>query len=80
MQVPFMRSYAERLVQICHKHGAHAMGGMSAFIPSRRYEEINKTAISQVTIDKEREVCKKISLPQFSLHILRAFRAFVYTC
>lgn len=56
MQVPFMRSYAERLVQICHKHGAHAMGGMSAFIPSRRYEEINKTAISQVTIDKEREV------------------------
>ena len=56
MQVPFMKSYAERLVKICHKHGASAMGGMSAFIPSRRDEEVNKVAIEQVSSDKEREV------------------------
>lgn len=56
MTVPFMHSYAERLVKICHKRGAHAMGGMSAFIPSRRDEEVNKVAILQVTNDKEREV------------------------
>ena len=56
MMVPFMHSYAERLVKICHKRGAHAMGGMSAFIPSRRDEEVNRIAIEQVTKDKEREV------------------------
>ena len=56
MMVPFMRAYTERLVKICHKHGAHAMGGMSAFIPSRHDEEINKRAFSQVRGDKEREV------------------------
>jgi len=56
MLVPFMHAYAERLVKICHKHGAHAMGGMSAFIPSRRDEEVNKNAIEQVLTDKEREV------------------------
>ena len=56
MTVPFMRAYTERLVKICHKHGAHAMGGMSAFIPSRHDEEINKRALSQVRKDKEREV------------------------
>lgn len=43
-------------MKICHKHGAHAMGGMSAFIPSRHDEEINKKAFSQVRGDKEREV------------------------
>lgn len=56
MTVSFMRAYTERLVKICHKHGAHAMGGMSAFIPSRHDEEINKQAFSQVRGDKEREV------------------------
>ena len=56
MTVSFMRAYTERLVKICHKHGAHAMGGMSAFIPSRHDEEINKRAFSQVRGDKEREV------------------------
>ena len=56
MAVPFMHAYAERLVQICHKRGAHAMGGMSAFIPSRRDAEVNKVAIENVTSDKEREV------------------------
>jgi malate synthase len=56
MTVPFMRAYTERLVKICHKHGAHAMGGMSAFIPSRHDEEVNRIAFSQVRKDKEREV------------------------
>lgn len=56
MKVPFMSDYAKRLVQVCHRHGAHAMGGMSAFIPSRRDEEVNKIAIEQVTTDKEIEV------------------------
>ena len=56
MKVHFMRTYTERLVKICHQHGAHAMGGMSAFIPSRRDEEVNRKAFAQVKGDKEREV------------------------
>lgn len=55
MTVPFMRAYTERLVQVCHRHGAHAMGGMAAFIPSRRDPEINRVAIEKVREDKERE-------------------------
>jgi len=56
MTVPFMHAYAERLVKVCHKRGAHAMGGMSAFIPSRRDAEVNMVAMQQVTNDKQREV------------------------
>lgn len=56
MTVPFMRAYTERLVRVCHLHGAHAMGGMSAFIPSRRNEEVNRVAIEKIKQDKEREV------------------------
>ena len=55
MTVPFMRAYAKKLVEVCHKHNIHAIGGMSAFIPSRRDPEINKKAIEAVTKDKERE-------------------------
>lgn len=55
MTVPFMRAYTELLVRTCHKRGAHAIGGMSAFIPSRRDPEVNAKAIEQVTKDKERE-------------------------
>jgi len=55
MTAPFMRSYTELLVQTCHKRGAHAMGGMAAFIPSRRDEEINAIAFTKVTEDKTRE-------------------------
>jgi malate synthase len=55
MTVPFMRAYAERLVQVCHKRGAHAIGGMAAFIPSRREPEVNERAIARVREDKERE-------------------------
>ncbi|MBC7691187.1 MAG: malate synthase A [Methylotenera sp.] len=55
MTVPFMRSYAQLLVQTCHKRGAHAMGGMSAFIPSRKDAQVNEMALRKVREDKERE-------------------------
>ncbi|MBU6454792.1 MAG: malate synthase A [Cyanobacteria bacterium REEB67] len=58
MNVPFMRAYCDLLVNTCHRRGAHAMGGMAAFIPSRRDAEINKVAMAKVTEDKERE-CKQ---------------------
>jgi malate synthase len=55
MTVPFMRAYTELLVKTCHRRGAHAMGGMAAFIPSRRTPEINEVALAKVSDDKERE-------------------------
>lgn len=55
MTVPFMRAYTELLVKTCHRRGAHAMGGMAAFIPSRKTPEINEGAIAKVREDKERE-------------------------
>ena len=55
MTAPFMRAYTELLVQTCHKRGAHAMGGMAAFIPSRRDPEVNKVALAKVRDDKTRE-------------------------
>jgi malate synthase len=55
MAVPFMRSYCELLVKSCHRRGAHAMGGMAAFIPSRRDPEVNAVALAKVREDKERE-------------------------
>ena len=55
MAVPFMRSYTELLVQTCHKRGAHAIGGMAAFIPSRRDAEVNDRALVRVREDKLRE-------------------------
>jgi malate synthase len=55
MTVPFMRAYTERLVLTCHRRGAHAMGGMAAFIPSRRDPVVNEAAMRRVRDDKERE-------------------------
>ena len=55
MTVPFMRAYTELLVKTCHRRGAHAMGGMAAFIPSRRDAEVNRVALSKVKEDKDRE-------------------------
>jgi malate synthase len=55
MTVPFMRAYTELLVQTCHRRGAFAIGGMAAFIPSRRDPEVNETALSKVREDKTRE-------------------------
>ena len=55
MTQPFMRAYTELLVRTCHRRGAHAIGGMAAFIPSRRDPEVNATAMAKVRDDKERE-------------------------
>jgi malate synthase len=55
MDVGFMRAYAELLVSACHRRGAHAIGGMAAFIPSRRDPEVNAAAIEKVRQDKRRE-------------------------
>jgi len=55
MTVPFMRSYTELLVRSTHKRGAQAMGGMAAFIPSRRDAEVNENALAKVREDKRRE-------------------------
>ncbi len=55
MAAPFMRSYTDLLVKTCHGRGAHAIGGMAAFIPSRRDAEVNDTALAKVREDKTRE-------------------------
>jgi malate synthase len=55
MSVPFMHAYSELLVATCHRRAAHAMGGMAAFIPSRRDAEVNRVAFAKVREDKERE-------------------------
>jgi malate synthase len=55
MTAPFMRAYTELLVKTCHAHGAFAMGGMAAFIPSRKDAEINAAAFAKVKADKTRE-------------------------
>lgn len=55
MTAPFMRAYAKLLVATCHKRGAHAMGGMAAFIPNRRDAAVTERALRKVREDKERE-------------------------
>ncbi|MFV2018469.1 malate synthase A [Micromonospora sp. LOL_023] len=54
MTVPFMRAYTELLVRTCHRRGAHAIGGMAAFIPSRD-PQVNEAALGKVRADKQRE-------------------------
>jgi malate synthase len=58
MAVPFMRAYTDLLVKTCHSRGAHAIGGMAAFIPSRRDPEVNERALAKVREDKEREAAQ----------------------
>ncbi len=55
MTAPMMRAYTELLVRTCHRRGAHAIGGMAAFIPSRRDPEVNAVALEKVRADKQRE-------------------------
>ncbi len=55
MTAPFMRAYTELLVKTCHGRGAHAIGGMAAFIPSPRDPEVNEKALAKVRDDKTRE-------------------------
>jgi len=55
MTVPLMRAYTELLVRTCHRRGAHAIGGMAAFIPNRRMPEVTQRALEAVREDKRRE-------------------------
>jgi malate synthase len=55
MTAPMMRAYTELLVKTCHARGAHAMGGMAAFIPNRRDPEVTERALAKVRDDKTRE-------------------------
>jgi len=55
MTVPFMRAYTELLVKTCHKRGAHAIGGMAAFVPNRKDPDVTERAIEAVRRDKTRE-------------------------
>jgi malate synthase len=51
-----MRAYTDLLVRTCHRRGAHALGGMAPFIPTRKNPEVNEKALAQTRSDKEREV------------------------
>ncbi len=55
MTVPFMQAYTDLLIRTCHRRGAHAIGGMAAFIPSRRDQDVNELALRKVREDKLRE-------------------------
>jgi malate synthase len=55
MTVPFMRAYTQLLVRTCHRRGAHAIGGMAAFVPNRREPDVTRVALERVREDKERE-------------------------
>jgi malate synthase len=55
MTVPFMHAYTELMVQTCHRRGAHAIGGMAAFIPNRRDPDVTEKAVAAVAADKARE-------------------------
>jgi malate synthase len=55
MAVPFMRAYTQLCIRTCHRRGAQAMGGMSAFIPVKNDEALNEQAFAGVRADKERE-------------------------
>ncbi|KJK59989.1 malate synthase A [Saccharothrix sp. ST-888] len=55
MASPFMAAYTRLLVQTCHRRGAHAIGGMAAFIPSRKDPDVNAAALEKVKADKDRE-------------------------
>ncbi|SEJ50194.1 malate synthase [Deinococcus reticulitermitis] len=55
MAVPMMQNYSKLAVQTCHRRGAPAIGGMSAFIPVKGNEDENQRAFEQVRLDKERE-------------------------
>ena len=55
MTVPFMHAYTELMVKTCHRRGAHAIGGMAAFIPNRRDPDVTEKAVAAVAADKARE-------------------------
>jgi len=60
MTTPFMRSYTELLVSTCHRRGAHAIGGMAAFVPNKADPTVTEQALAKVKSDKEREAADKL--------------------
>jgi malate synthase len=79
MTVPFMRAYTELLIRTCHQRGAHAIGGMAAFIPSRRDEQVNELALKKVREDKVRESTDGsdgtwVAHPDLVPHVIPIFR------
>ena len=56
MDKAFLAAYSLRLVATCHRRGAFAMGGMSAFIPVKGDQEKNEAALAKVLADKQREL------------------------
>ncbi len=56
MEVPFLRAYVTHVINVCHRHGAYAMGGMAAQIPIKNNPAANEAALAKVRADKEREV------------------------
>ena len=63
MTVPFMKAYTELQVATCHRRGAHAIGGMAAFIPNRRDPDVTERALAKVTEDKTREAGRVATEP-----------------
>jgi len=55
MTAPFMRAYSLTCIRECHKRGAHAIGGMAAYIPIKTDVEANEIALAKVREDKLRE-------------------------
>src|SRR5258708_15968565 len=55
MDVPFLRAYVTHVIQVCHRRGAYAMGGMAAQIPIKNNPAANEAALAKVRADKERE-------------------------
>ena len=56
MTVPFMHNYTLHVIKVCHRRGAHAMGGMAAQIPIKNDPQANQAALDKVRADKLREV------------------------
>ncbi|MCA2977202.1 MAG: malate synthase A [Myxococcaceae bacterium] len=56
MDKGFLRAYSQKLIQTCHRRGAHAMGGMAAQIPIKDDAAANEAALAKVRADKLREV------------------------
>jgi malate synthase len=55
MSTPFMRAYTDLLIKTCHKRGAHAIGGLAAFIPNQSRPDVTEVALAKVAEDMERE-------------------------
>ena len=56
MDRDFLRAYSLRLIETCHRRGAHAMGGMAAQIPVKGDDAANEAAFAKIKADKERDV------------------------